>query len=137
MADLPPDRLETRSPHLATWEFTPSALGMSSLAAPVVDRQNSKRWAVLFTCLTTRAVHLEVIEELSTSSFINAVRRFYAIRGPVEVFRSDCETNFVRCTNVLKEYLLRNGTVLEIPPSSFITHGWSLGMDDWCCSLGS
>lgn len=56
---------------------------------------NTKRWAVLFTCLSIRAVHIEVIEAMDTSSFINALRRFLAIRGPVKQIRSDCGTNFV------------------------------------------
>ncbi|XP_078340696.1 uncharacterized protein LOC144627460 [Crassostrea virginica] len=56
---------------------------------------NSKRWAVLFTCLYCRAVHIELTEELSTSSFINSLRRFCAIRGEVKEFRSDRGTNFV------------------------------------------
>jgi len=47
---------------------------------------SSKCWAVLYTCLTSRAIHLEMIEELSTSLFINATRRFVAIRGPVRLF---------------------------------------------------
>ncbi|VDI84343.1 Hypothetical predicted protein [Mytilus galloprovincialis] len=55
----------------------------------------SKRWALLFACLVTRAIHLEVIEELSSSSFINAWRRFIALRGPVRQVRSDRGTNFV------------------------------------------
>jgi hypothetical protein len=45
---------------------------------------NSKRWAVIFSCLSCRAVHIEVIEEMSTSSFINALRRFMAIRSKVK-----------------------------------------------------
>jgi len=44
---------------------------------------HSKRWAVLFVCMSTSAVHIEVIESMDTSSFINAIRRFLAIRGPV------------------------------------------------------
>ena len=48
----------------------------------------------MFTCLVTRAVHLETIEELSTTSFINALRRFMALRGQVVQFRSDRGTNF-------------------------------------------
>lgn len=63
---------------------------------------NSKRWAALFTCLVTRAVHIEVIEEMTSSSFINALRRFIAIRGPVHVFRSDRGTNFIGAAKELK-----------------------------------
>lgn len=51
----------------------------------------SKRWVVM----VTRAVHMEVVESLSTSSFVNALRRFTAIRGLAKLFRSDQGTNFV------------------------------------------
>ncbi len=56
---------------------------------------NSKRWAVMFSCMCSRAVHIEVIEAMSTSSFINALRRFFVIRGPAKQIRSDCGTNFI------------------------------------------
>ena len=56
---------------------------------------HSKRWAVIFCCLTTRAVHIEVIDEMSSSAFINSFRRFTSIRGPVKEIRSDRGTNFV------------------------------------------
>ncbi|XP_031417913.1 GTPase IMAP family member 9-like [Clupea harengus] len=42
-----------------------------------------------------RAVHIEVLESLSSSSFENALRRFTAIRGPARLFRSDRRTNFI------------------------------------------
>nr|XP_046258521.1 uncharacterized protein LOC124066300 [Scatophagus argus] len=63
---------------------------------------NSKRWAVLSTCMCTRAVHIEVIEEMSSSSFINALRRFFAIRGPAKQLRSDRGTNFIGACRELK-----------------------------------
>lgn len=56
---------------------------------------DSKRWAVMFSCMSTRAVHIEVIESLDTSGFINAYRRFTSIRGPVKHIRSDRGTNFI------------------------------------------
>ena len=40
------------------------------------EHANSKCWAVLFTCLTTRAIHIEVIESMDTSSFLNALLSF-------------------------------------------------------------
>jgi hypothetical protein len=48
---------------------------------------------------TTRAVHIELIEEMSSSSFINALRRITAIRGPIKIFRSDRGTNFIGATD--------------------------------------
>lgn len=55
---------------------------------------NSKRWAVIFSCICSRAVNIEVIEAMSSSNFINAFRRFFAIKGPAKQIRSDCKTNF-------------------------------------------
>lgn len=49
----------------------------------------SKRWAVIFACLSTRAIHLKVIELMSTPSFISALRCFLSIQGPVKHLRSD------------------------------------------------
>ncbi|GBP90199.1 hypothetical protein EVAR_49723_1 [Eumeta japonica] len=46
-----------------------------------VGRRREKRWAALFTCLTTRAVHMEVASSLSADSMIMALRRFMARRG--------------------------------------------------------
>ena len=42
---------------------------------------------------------------MDTSSFINALRRFLAIRGPVIQLRSDCGTNFVGARNELQAVL--------------------------------
>ncbi|XP_061185011.1 uncharacterized protein LOC133193026 [Saccostrea echinata] len=94
MADLPEERLLSCPP------FT--YIGVDCFGPwNVVTRRtrggsvNSKRWAVLFTCLSCRGVHIEVIEEMSTSSFINALRRFTSIRGKVKEFYSDRGTNFI------------------------------------------
>ncbi|KAJ8009335.1 hypothetical protein DPEC_G00087820 [Dallia pectoralis] len=61
----------------------------------------SKRWAIMFTCMSTRAVHIEVIETMDTSSCINALRRFFAIRGPPKQLRSDRGTNFIGASKEL------------------------------------
>lgn len=74
---------------------------------------NNKRWAVLFTCLTTRAIHIELIESMDTSSFINALCRFLALRGPVIQLRSDCGINSTGAYNELQSCVedMNNPTV--------------------------
>lgn len=92
---------------------------------------NSKRWGILFTCLTSRAVHIELVEDMSSPTFINALRRFVAIRGRVAEFRSNRGTNFVGSTDALgiaainverfsmKKFLTNNGcTWIFNPPHS-------------------
>ncbi|XP_062538796.1 uncharacterized protein LOC134207091 [Armigeres subalbatus] len=70
-------------------------------------RSEVKRWVALFTCLTIRAVHLEVVHNLTTESCKMAVRQFVARRGaPREIF-SDRGTNFVGASRDLKEELKR------------------------------
>lgn len=94
MADLPADRLAPAPPftNVGVDAFGPwSILTRRTRGGSV----NSKRWAILFTCLSTRAIHIEVVEEMSSSAFINALRRFVAIRGKVKIFRSDRGTNIV------------------------------------------
>lgn len=92
MADFRPDRLSLELPftHVVVDVF-----GAWTISARRVrgGHAESKRWAVLFTCLSIRAIHLEVIESMDSSSFINALRRFLAIRGPVKQIRSDRGTN--------------------------------------------
>ena len=55
----------------------------------------------MFSCLTTRALLIELIEEMLSSALINAVRRFVAIRGEVNIFRSDRGANFIGATDDL------------------------------------
>lgn len=70
-----------------------------------IGRSCVKRWVALFTCLTVRAVHLEVAHSLSTESCKMAVRRFVARRGsPIEI-HSDNGTNFQGASRELREQL--------------------------------
>ena len=53
-----------------------------------------KRYGCIFTCLRYRAVHIELANDLTTDSFIQAVTRFVGRRGPPKVIYSDNGTNF-------------------------------------------
>ncbi|XP_055589494.1 uncharacterized protein LOC129741739 [Uranotaenia lowii] len=79
-----------------------------------VGRRNEKRWVALFTCLTIRAVHLEVVHSLSTESCIMAVRRFVARRGPPKEFWTDNATCFQGASNILKEEIAAKTNALAL-----------------------
>ena len=122
MVDLPSDRLEP-SPPL-------TQVGVDTFGPwPVVTRRTrggqatNKRWRILFTCLTTRAIHIEVVEELSSSSCINAIRRLYSVRWPSKIFRSNCGTNFIGCS---KEHDLLDGAewIFNPPHTSHVGGVW-------------
>ena len=70
-----------------------------------LKRSTVKRYGCIFTCLTTRAIHLEVLSALDTNSFINALFRFISRRGrPSQIF-SDHDTNFVGACHELCQAL--------------------------------
>ncbi|XP_062537886.1 uncharacterized protein LOC134206213 [Armigeres subalbatus] len=70
---------------------------------PSIRRRVEKRWGVLITCMTVRAIHIEIAHSLTADSCIIAIRNFIARRGmPLEII-SDCGTNFVGASRELKE----------------------------------
>ena len=99
MADLPEDRVEPSPPF--------SYCGMVCFG-PFVTKQGRKeyrRYGLLFTCLCSRAVHIEMLEDMTTDSFITGLRSFIAIRDTVTQIRSDQGSNFVGADNELKAAL--------------------------------
>ena len=58
---------------------------------------------MIFTCLTIRAIHIEIIHSMDTDSFINALRRFIARRGHPNEIRCDNGTNFKAGEKELRE----------------------------------
>lgn len=68
-------------------------------------RSVHKRYGLLFTCFSSRAVHIEMLTDMTADSFINALRCFIAMRGTVQQLRSDQGSNFVGAKNELKNAL--------------------------------
>lgn len=51
--------------------------------------KSSKTWICLYTCLVTRAVHLDLVSDMSTETFIRCLKIFAACRGLPRRFLSD------------------------------------------------
>ena len=60
----------------------------------ISPRSYQKRWVLLFTCLTCRAVHFEILKDMSAPTFINALVRFHSRRPGLRILFSDNGTNF-------------------------------------------
>ncbi|XP_062541539.1 uncharacterized protein LOC134209558 [Armigeres subalbatus] len=102
MAPLPEARL---SPGVRPFSY----IGIDYFGPTLVKvgRSNAKRWICLITCLTVRAVHVEVAYDLSTQSCIACIRRFICRRGaPLEIY-SDNGRNFVGANGILQEQMQR------------------------------
>lgn len=96
--DLPKERLQAHQP-----PFTATGVDLFGPMNITIGRRREKRWGVLFTCLTTRAVHLELAASLSSASMILALRRMSSRRGTPTVLYSDNGTNFIGAERELKE----------------------------------
>ena len=70
----------------------------------------SKVWLCLFTCAVIRAVHLDLVPDMSTSSFVRCLKRFVARRGIPKRFISDNAQTF-KCSEKLLKSMLRQREV--------------------------
>lgn len=114
MGALPRDRIQPGRPFNVT--------GID-YAGPFLVRQknqrggiNVKAYIAIFICFSTKAVHFEVISDLSTSGFLAALKRFVARRGRCAKIMSDNGTNFVGANNELKkiqQFLQSNSTIIS------------------------
>lgn len=99
MGDLPQDRTETTTP------FTYTGIDCFGPIYVKEGRKDLKRYGLLLPCLCSRAIHLEMIDDMTTDAFINALRAFIAIRGNVRLLRCDHGTNFVGARRAFTELM--------------------------------
>lgn len=100
MADLPRSRVSECRPF--------SRVGID-FAGPLRMRENRlrkpreyKAYVAVFICFVVKAVHLEVVTDLTTDAFLTALDRFVARRGlPTDIY-TDCGTNFVGAAKVIR-----------------------------------
>lgn len=96
LGQLPADRL---TPYVRP--FSSTGMDYFGPVAVTVGRRREKRWVALFTCLSIRAVHLEIASDLSTDACLICIRNLCNIRGVPSRIRCDNGTNFVGARNVL------------------------------------
>ncbi|XP_055589815.1 uncharacterized protein LOC129741996 [Uranotaenia lowii] len=96
MADLPASRLAA-----FCRPFTYVGVDYFGPIPVSVGRRSEKRWGVLVTCLTTRAIYIELAHSLTTDSCIMALRVFMVRRGVPAAIYSDRGTNFIGASKEL------------------------------------
>ena len=100
MGDLPHARVRPSRPFSAT--------GVD-YAGPINFRvskgrgnKSYKGYIAVFVCLSTKAIHLEAVSDLTTAAFLAALQRFFARRGLAHDMYSDCGTTFVGANNQMQ-----------------------------------
>lgn len=93
MGSLPADRVQQSYP------FQHSGVDFAgpfeTKPRPGRCKLRDKKWVAVFVCMATKAVHLELVDGLSTQDFIKAFLRFTSLRGKCTHLWSDHGTNFV------------------------------------------
>ena len=106
MAELPKERLAYQSP-----PFSNTGVDYFGPFYVTVRRTTEKRWGFLFTCLTNRAVHVEVVPSMDASSCVMGVERFASRRGTPAMIWSDNGTNFIGAEKELRESMEKWNTL--------------------------
>ena len=96
--------IEPQLPSIRINEARPfSVCGVDYTGALNVKGSRKKAYIVLFTCSVTRAIHLEVVDDNTTSKFLLAFRRFVARRSCPKIMMSDNSTTFTASAKFLKD----------------------------------
>ncbi len=98
LADLPPCRLNLYKP-----PFYSTGVDYFGPFAVKIGRRQEKRWGIIYKCLTTRCVHLDLLEQMDSDAFLLSLRRFIARRGKPMELLCDNGTNFVGGDRELRE----------------------------------
>ncbi|KAJ8280810.1 hypothetical protein GJAV_G00059300 [Gymnothorax javanicus] len=98
MANLPPSSLRLYKP-----VFYSTGLDCFGPFQIRVGRRNEKRWGILYKCLTTKAVYINLLVSIDSDSFLMSLRRFVSRRGKPHEILCDRGTNFKGGDTELKE----------------------------------
>lgn len=95
MGDLPAERVCPGHAFEVTGVDYAGPFSMKYIERNGEEITRVKAWVALFVCMKTRAVHLEIVEDLTSSAFIACYERFVARRGSCYKMYSDNGTSFV------------------------------------------
>ncbi|XP_058817756.1 uncharacterized protein LOC131681067 [Topomyia yanbarensis] len=112
MGNLPQSRIVPSPPFAVT--------GVD-YAGPLLVKQGTyrpklvKAYVAVYVCMTTKAVHLEAVSDLTTDAFLASLRRFISRRGLVQQLHSDNATNFKGANHELNQlyHLFRDQQMLD------------------------
>ncbi|XP_062390564.1 uncharacterized protein LOC134078562 [Sardina pilchardus] len=100
MSDLPPERSQRANP----FEYTTLDLfGPFEIKDAVKKRIGKKVWGIVFCCMASRAVHVDLVDDQSSESFLQTYSRFVALRGHPRKLWSDRGTNFIGAKPALQD----------------------------------
>lgn len=103
MGDLPSSRVNPSKPfeHTAV-DYTGSVEVKCNQGRGI---KTTKGYIAIFVCMATKAVHIELVSDMTSSAFLSALRRMAARRGAPSHIYSDNGTNFVKADRVIQESL--------------------------------
>ncbi|KAL0838691.1 hypothetical protein ABMA28_016761 [Loxostege sticticalis] len=103
MGDLPPSRSNPSRPFYHTGvDYTGHVLIKANKGRGI---KTTKGYVAVFVCMATKAVHLELVSDLTASAFLSALRRMAARRGVPGHIYSDQGRNFIGANKVLQQEL--------------------------------
>ncbi|XP_043192676.1 uncharacterized protein LOC122366428 [Amphibalanus amphitrite] len=100
MGELGPERLQSSPPfhHTALDLFGPFVIRDT-----VKKRTKTKAYGIIFNCLATRAVYLDLVDGYGTNDFLVTFRRFVTIRGFPATIHSDRGSQLTAASKELRE----------------------------------
>ncbi|XP_048004347.1 uncharacterized protein LOC125240497 [Leguminivora glycinivorella] len=101
MGDLPAARVNEAKPFFHTGVDYTGFVDIK--ASNTRGSRTLKGYIAVFICMVTKAVHLELVTELTSSAFLAALRRMAARKGAPKHLYSDQGTNFIGANNILKQ----------------------------------
>ncbi|CDW57723.1 Peptidase A17 and DUF1759 and DUF1758 domain cont aining protein [Trichuris trichiura] len=104
-------------------------------AGPIYVRRRrtcEKAYICLFTCMTTRAIHLELVTDMTAARFVLALRRFFARRGRPAIIQSDNFKTFKSASRELQQLFSEdNSERFDEPPRTLEIYNRESTLDRW------